>query len=282
MKDYYFTLAGLRTVLRMPIEISISESIQPFLCANHQKTDCTIILRPCAQLPSFSNDGVWRGLEYYDCHRGNLRTFHCNAPRAAAFAVTEHFENGNIEIRVLPDYLSYFTGTAGIFNRIGMETLLLQHQGLLLHASLINYKGKAIAFAGPSGIGKSTQADIWHTFLGADIINGDRAALRKERDHWYAYGCPYAGTSGIYKNDREPLAAIIVLGQAEGNRLCQLTAGEAFRYLYPEFSVHHWQKDFVAKATDLCLQLLAETPIYLLECRPDESAATLVKKGLSL
>lgn len=282
MKDYYFTLAGLRTVLRMPIEISISESMQPFLCANHQKTDCTIILRPCAQLPSFSNDGVWRGLEYYDCHQGNLRTFHCNAPRAAAFAVTEHFENGNIEIRVLPDYLSYFTGTAGIFNRIGMETLLLQHQGLLLHASLINYKGKAIAFAGPSGIGKSTQADIWRTFLGADIINGDRAALRKERDHWYAYGCPYAGTSGIYKNDREPLAAIIVLGQAEGNRLCQLTAGEAFRYLYPEFSVHHWQKDFVTKATDLCLQLLAETPIYLLECRPDESAATLVKKGLSL
>ena len=282
MKNYYFTLAGLRTVLCVPFEISISESMQPFLCANHQKTDCTIILRPCAQLPSFSNDGVWRGLEYYDCHQGNLRTFHCNAPRAAAFAVTEHFENGNIEIRVLPDYLSYFTGTAGIFNRIGMETLLLQHQGLLLHASLINYKGKAIAFAGPSGIGKSTQADIWHTFLGADIINGDRAALRKERDHWYAYGCPYAGTSGIYKNDREPLAAIIVLGQAEENRLCQLTAGEAFRYLYPEFSVHHWQKAFVAKATDLCLQLLAETPIYLLECRPDESAATLVKKGLSL
>mgnify|MGYP007130688661 CR=1 FL=1 len=62
--------------------------------------------------------------------------------------VTQHFENGNIEIRVLTDYLSYFTGTAGIFNRIGMETLLLQHQGLLLHASLINYKGKAIAFAG--------------------------------------------------------------------------------------------------------------------------------------
>ena len=202
MKDYYFTLAGLRTVLCVPFEISISESMQPFLCASHQETDCTITLRPCAQLPSLSNNGVWRGLEYYDCHQGNLRTFHCNAPRAAAFAVTEHFENGNIEMRVSPDYLSYFTGTAGIFNRIGMETLLLQHQGLLLHASLINYKGKAIAFAGPSGIGKSTQADIWHTFLGADIINGDRAALRKERDHWYAYGCPYAGTSGIYKNDR--------------------------------------------------------------------------------
>jgi len=282
MKNYYFTLAGLRTVLCVPFEIRISESMQPFLCASHQETDCTIMLRPCTNLPSFSKDGVWRGLEYYDCHQGNLQTFHCNAPQAAAFAVTEHFENGNIEIRVLPDYLSYFTGTAGIFNRIGMETLLLQHQGLLLHASLINYKGKAIAFAGPSGIGKSTQADIWHTFLGADIINGDRAALRKEGDGWYAYGCPYAGTSGIYKNDSAPLAAIILLGQAEENHLHRLTETEAFRRIYQEFSVHHWQRRFVAKATDLCLQLLAQTPIYLLECRPDESAATLVKKGLSL
>lgn len=282
MKNYYFTLAGLRTVLCVPFEISISESMQPFLCGSHQETDCTIMLRPCTHLPSFSNDGVWRGLEYYDCHQGNLRTFHCNAPQAEAFAVTQHLENGNIEIGVLPDYLSYFTGTAGIFNRIGMETLLLQHHSLLLHASLIKYKGKAIAFAGPSGVGKSTQADIWHNYLGADIINGDRATLRKEGDGWYAYGCPYAGTSGIYKNDSAPLAAIVLLEQAKENRLHRLTEAEAFRRIYQELSVHHWQRRFVAKATDLCLQLLAETPIYLLECRPEESAAELVKKGLCL
>ena len=282
MKNYYFTIAGLRTVLQAPNAITISESLEPFMCRSHKETDCTIVLRPSAQLPAFSDDGVWHGLEYYDCHQGNLRIFHCNAPRAAAFAVTEHFENGNIEISVLPEYLSYFTGTAGIFNRIGMETLLLQHHSLLLHASLIKYKGKALAFAGPSGVGKSTQADIWHNYLGADIINGDRAALRIEGDAWYAYGCPYAGTSGIYKNDCAPLAAIVLLGQAEENHLHRLTEAEAFRRIYQELSVHHWQRHFVARATDLCLQLLARTPIYLLECRPEESAAELVKKGLFL
>lgn len=282
MKNYYFTFAGLRIVLRTPYEITISENLQPFLRASHRETDCTIVLHPCTQLPLFSNDGVWHGLEYYDCHQGNLRIFHCNAPRTEAFAVTEYFQDGNIEIHVLPDDLSCFTGTAGIFNRIGMETLLLQHHSLLLHASLIKYKSKALAFAGPSGVGKSTQADIWHTYLGAEIINGDRAALKKEDDGWYAYGCPYAGTSGIYKNDCASLAAIVLLGQAESNHLRRLTAGEAFRYLYPEFSIHHWQRRFVEEATDLCLQLLADTPVYLLECRPEESAALLVKKGLCL
>lgn len=282
MKNYYFTLAGLRAVLRVPYEITVSESLRPFLCERSEETDCTIDLRSSAQMPDFSDDGVWHALEYYDCHQGNLRIFHCNAPKTAAFAVTQHFENGNIEINVLPDYLSYFTGSEGIFNRIGMETLLLQHCGLLLHASLIKYKGKALAFAGPSGVGKSTQADIWHNYLDADIINGDRVALRTEGEGWYAYGCPYAGTSGIYKNDSAPLAAIILLGQAKENRIRRLTEAEAFPRIYQELSVHHWQRPFVAKATDLCLQLLAKTPIYLLECRPEESAAVLVKKGLCL
>ena len=282
MKNYHLILAGLRIVLRTPSEITISESLRPFLTQAHKEIDCTIALRECAALPAFSESGVWHGPEYYDCNDGDMRIFHSKAPQTAAFAVTELFKNGNIQISVLPEYLSYFTGTKGIFNRIGMETLLLQHRGLLLHASLIKYKGKTIAFAGPSGVGKSTQAALWHTCFDADILNGDRATLRRGDEGWVAYGSPYAGTSGIYINDSGPLAAIILLRQAKENRFCRLSEGEAFRYIYPELSIHHWEKFFVTRATDLCLQLLPELPVYLLECCPDESAALLVKKGLGL
>ena len=282
MKEYYLKLVGLHTVLRVPQAITISESLQPFIVTPQEKTDCTIELQTASPLPAFSKSGVWNGLEYYDTYGGGARIFHCTAPKTEAFAVTQLQENGNIEIRILPDYLSYFSGTAGIFNRIGMETLLLQYQGLLLHASLINYQGNAIAFAGPSGVGKSTQADIWKRYLSAEIINGDRAALRKEGDSWIAYGSPYAGTSGIYKNSDAPLKAIVLLRQAKENRFLPLTARDAFSQLYPEITIHRWDKNFVAKATDLCLQLLADVPVYLLECRPEESAALLAKKGLGL
>ena len=282
MKNYHFTLAGLRTVLRTPHEIAISENLRPFLCQPHREADCTIQLRACETLPRFSEQGAWHGLEYHDCPGGSMRIFHCHAPKTQPFAVTQLSENGNVEICTLPQCLSYFTGTAGIFNRIGMETLLLQHNSLLLHASLIKYGGKALAFSGPSGVGKSTQAEIWRTCLGADILNGDRAILRKDADRWTAYGSPYAGTSGIYRNDSATLTAIVVLQQANENCLTPLTPSEAFRHLYPELSVHHWQATFVEKATDLCLQLLTDTPVYLLKCRPEESAALLLQKGLGL
>lgn len=282
MKTYNLELVGLRIVLRTPGEITISESLRPFLCQPHEEIDCTIALQPCCQLPAFAESGVWHGPEFYDCYESTLRIFHCNAPETAAFAVTQLFENGNIVIGVLPAYLSYFTGSTGIFNRIGMETLLLQHRGLLLHASLIKYAGQAIAFAGPSGVGKSTHAGIWNAYLNAEILNGDRAALRKTADGWHAYGSPYAGTSGIYKKDSAPLAAIVLLRQAKENRIRRLSQAEAFRHIYPELSMHHWDKAFVAGATDLCLQLLAEIPVYELECRAEEEAALLAKKGLGL
>ncbi len=282
MNEYHLTLAGLRTVLRTPNEITISPNLLPFLCQAHAEIDCAIELQSCTQLPAFAGSGVWNGPEYYESCGGTLRNFHCHALHSAAFALTEHFENGNIKISVLPDCLHYFSGSAGILNHISLETLLLQHFGLLLHASLIKFSGKAIAFTGPSGIGKSTQANIWQQHLGAQIINGDRAAVRKTSTDWVAYGSPFAGTSGIYKNDSAPLAAIIVLQQASENRLQPLHPTEALRHIYPELSIHHWDKAFVAKATDIAIALLTDVPIYLLECRPDESAALLVKKGLML
>lgn len=280
--DYHLTLAGRRTILCVPHEIAIADRLRPFLCGPHSDVDCRIMLQSYPVLPTPTAEGVWHGMEYYDTAEGIRRTFHCTAPGADAFAVTQLDPEGNVEIGVLPDYLSYFTGSSGIFNRIGMETWLLQQQGLLLHASLIKYKDKAIAFSAPSGVGKSTHADLWRTHLGATILNGDRAALRQTGEGWTAYGCPYAGTSGIYCNDSAPLTAIVVLRQGERNHLRPASAAEAFRYLYPELSVHHWDAAFVAAATDLCADLITHVPVYLLECLPDRDAALLVQKGLAL
>lgn len=282
MKDYHLHLVGLRTVLRAPHAIILSQRLTPFLCPPHDEVDCTITVQPMDVLPPFAEGGVWHGLEYYDCLDGVERIFHCHAPYADAFAVTCMEVSGNVTIGVLPAYLSYFEGSSGIFNRIGLETLLLRHRGVLLHASLIEYNDKAIAFVGPSGVGKSTQADLWRTHVGARILNGDRAALRQTADGWTAYGSPYAGSSGIYCDASAPLRGVVVLQQGQENRLTPLSVEKAFRCVYPETAIHHWDARFVTDATDLCLTLLAQVPVFMLECLPNEDAVRTLQKGLAL
>ena len=211
-----------------------------------------------------------------------LQTFHCQEKQGAPFAMTCMDGKGNVQIAVLPGYADYFSGSSGVFNRIGLENMLLQHDGLLLHASLIDYAGKGIVFTGPSGAGKSTQAELWRKYLGAQVLNGDKAALRKTASDWTAYGSPYAGTSGIYKNKNVPLVAIVVLRQAKENRLRPIAFSEAFPYIWPELSLRRWDETAVTQAMDLCGKLLADIPVYVLECLPEESAVMALKKGLSL
>ena len=44
---------------------------------------------------------------------------------------------------------------------------------LLFHSSIIKFWNQGIMFLGPSGIGKTTQAELWKKYRDALIINGD-------------------------------------------------------------------------------------------------------------
>ena len=95
---------------------------------------------------------------------------------------------------------------------------------------------------------------------------------------------PFAGTSGIYRNESVPIAAIVTLAQGPENVIRRLRPMEAVRKLLPECSCRRWDSNFMNAMLDLLLQLVQEIPVYLLECRPDEGAVnllhdTLVKDG---
>ena len=123
----------------------------------------------------------------------------------------------------------------------------------MIHAAFIRWQEKGILFTAPSGTGKSTQAELWKKYEGADILNGDRAAVRRDES-----GC----------------------WQAEENRIRRLGMLEIIQKLYPETTVHQWEPDFIEKALTLLTELAGEVPIYLLECRPDRGAVEAVKNVL--
>lgn len=282
MKTFFIDLAGCMIKMQLTNDITISERLQPFLYeGTPTHVDVVLDVRDCVELPCPGGDGYWQGTNYYEYHGKELRVFHVTEVGKPPFSLTYFQEDGNVSLLYLKEYESYFTGSSGIFNRIGAEQLLLQHARLLLHASFIKYKEKGILFSAPSGTGKSTQADLWKKTMGAEIINGDRVALGLCDATWTAWGIPYAGTSGIYRNESAPILTIVVLGQAKENRICRLSAAEALRYLYPEITIHQWDKNFVERVTDLLSELITAIPIFLLECVPDESAVKVLDETLS-
>lgn len=167
--------------------------------------------------------------------------------------------------------------TYNIFSMVGFEYLLNLKGAIILHSSQILYNGKTILFSAPSQTGKSTQADLWVKYENAELINGDRSAIRKVDGIWTSYGLPYAGSSKVYKNIASPIGAIVILRQGKKNEIRKATKMEAFKYLYSETTVNIWDEEFINRTSDIIEGLINEVPVYMYYCLPDRSAVEELK-----
>ena len=159
-----------------------------------------------------------------------------------------------------------------------IANVLLTKSVLHLHSSFVLYNGRALVFTGPSGIGKTTQAELWRDFQGAEIINGDACLLRELEDGWHAFGTPVHGSSPYCENKDAPLAALVALEQGPENRLERPDSFAALTACLPEFyrpQMDSATQDIFWGAVD---SLFRKTPVYRLVCRPDRDATELVKR----
>lgn len=141
---------------------------------------------------------------------------------------------------------------------------------MLIHSSFIECQGKGIIFTGNSGVGKTTQAELWQKFKGARIINGDKAFVREVGGKFFAYGLPWKGSSSYCLNKKAELAGVVVLRQAEENRIVRLeNPAELFM---PHIFFPHWDKLCLANTLDTFDRLVKNVPVWLLECKPDEDS----------
>lgn len=151
------------------------------------------------------------------------------------------------------------------------------YSAILVHSSLINIGGNGIVFIGPSGIGKTTQAQLWNKFKNAEIINGDKAFVRVVDGSVYAYGLPWKGSSPYSLNRRVELKAIVVLSQSDNNTIVELE-DDSLEGLVPHVFFPHWDKTCLDKSLETLSEIIKNVPIYSLKCRPDEEAVQLVYK----
>lgn len=153
-------------------------------------------------------------------------------------------------------------------------------QMIQLHSSLIDYKGKGILFLGPSGIGKTTQAELWNKYRDALIINGDIVFVQETEENFLGWGTPWHGSSPYCENTSVPVHAMIVLKQASENSIRELTGFEKVTAVSNNVFYPQWLEN----GMELCLEtldhLLSAIPVYELSCRPEEEAVRLTEETL--
>jgi hypothetical protein len=183
-------------------------------------------------------------------------------------------------VQLKKDNFSDKIWTHVVLEMLGCEHLIAQNNGAILHCSYIDCGGKAILFTAPSETGKSTQADLWNLHRGAEIVNGDRAAIRLIDGRLFAEGIPYSGSSKYCKNRTLPVEAIVYLAQAPDTSIRRLNGYQAFSKIWEGLSVNTWEKSDMEKVSLLVKNAAETVPVYYLSCTPDESAVTALEKML--
>ena len=162
----------------------------------------------------------------------------------------------------------------------GIFRMLAEHGGVVLHSSyIITQRGEALLFSAPSGTGKSTQAELWRSYAGANVINGDRALVKAENGVT-ANGILFSGTSGISENITAPLRAIVLLRQSEKNEIRSVSGKEAFMRLLPQCSYYPDEEENLRLVTGILAEIISAVPVYDFGCVPDESAVSALSEVL--
>lgn len=279
-REIGLSIAGLGFRLRAPEPLSVTENCLPFL-TDLDRADFLVRYEPVEQLPDFTGEPIFRNVHFAVFHSGGTYVRSYFDPFGQPFAVSVCYpEKAMARVRYRPDWGHPFADTRTILSYGCFEQLLLSRERLILHASLVDTPYGGILFSGPSGIGKSTQAELWKRYGAGRIINGDRPILCRSENGWLGYGSPYAGSSGCHVNESTSVRAVVMLGQGTSCALHSLGIPKAFREIFGGVVMDTWNSRFVSQACDLITDLVSRVPVYHLNCTPDRNAVEILKETL--
>lgn len=154
---------------------------------------------------------------------------------------------------------------------------LLPYDVLMMHAAIVVLDGQAVAFAAPSGTGKTTHARLWCAHFGrrAEILNGDKPLLRVCQDGFWAYGTPWKGKENLGTTGSAPLRAVCFLEQGAQNAIRSIGGAETLCRLVQQVLIPAREPE-LSLTLGLVDRLMEQLPFYVLSCTPEESAVCTV------
>jgi len=149
-----------------------------------------------------------------------------------------------------------------------------------IHSASICYQGRGYLFSGPSGMGKSTQANLWKSCYRVSIWNGDVNLISLESDGPRLWGVPWNGTSGIYTRGSIPLGGLIFLRQSLKNQVVIPSASDRMVATIQRLISPTYTPELFEKALDVCQLLQEQIPMWRLYCDTTTEAAQVMKEAI--
>lgn len=165
---------------------------------------------------------------------------------------------------------------------MSLSSHLLDYEGFVLHSSSVAYDNNAYLFSADSGTGKSTHTGLWmQCFIGSEIINDDKPAIRRIDGRFYACGTPFSGSTPLNNNIIVPLKAICFIERGDHNFIERITDNSFIIHKLLSQTLRRTGNDKTVKLLEILDALIKEIPFYRLKCLPDEDAARLAYEVMS-
>lgn len=194
-------------------------------------------------------------------------------------------EISSLEANEAWDQVSFILPEDGVYKFILLDRMLMACYVLRamyfnivkIHSSTVMLHGRALAFLGVSGTGKSTHSRLWLKHVPeVELLNDDEPLIELVEDgSVYIYGSPWSGSTPCYRDERAILAGLIQLQQYPENILSRLDGANAFNSIFYSISLLTSSERHNMAAFDLSFKISEKVPLYLLRCRPDEEALSL-------
>ncbi len=195
------------------------------------------------------------------------------------FEVSASAADYDIDKENLQGFSEGYIESISIYRQIARR--ILDFDGIVMHACVVEMNGKGYGFSAPSGTGKSTHARLWLNAFGdkARIINGDKPILRVIDGKLYAYGTPWCGKEGYNINTKVSFECICFLSQAKENKIEKIDARTAITRIFTQLLLpdSNDQSDKFFRMLDVIFE---KVKFYSLGCNMDIEAAHVAYEGM--
>lgn len=269
--EYQFNISNVKLRIIAPEELKIDEKWMAFASPLSVPDFCFRIgFVPELALPEGREVVVTDRVVVREREGKQIRCYRGSALEPVGLVIQEEAP-GFFDLKTRP-WGSWGKSLGNFLEAMALPHCLGLRGRLVFHCAYLLYQGEAILFTGRSGIGKTTQANLWVENKKARIINGDRGVLSIEKGRLRVWGLPFSGSSPHCLNHSAPVRAIIRLSQGKENQVKALSPVEIAKclldgcYFSPEFPQDQ------GPAMNLALDMAACTRGWHLSCLPRETA----------